>query len=65
LHHSQQSGRRPLDTAGTDRFDWIRHLRDLCLASGTAFFFKQYGGLTPKSGGNTLDGRQWLEFPKP
>jgi protein gp37 len=47
-----------------DRLDWIRRLRDACLANGTAFFFKQFGGLTPKSGGNTLDGRQWLEFPQ-
>ena len=28
-----------------------------------AFFFKQWGGRTPKAGGNVLDGRQWLEYP--
>ena len=27
------------------------------------FFFKQWGGLTPKQGGNLLDGRQWMEYP--
>jgi hypothetical protein len=28
-----------------------------------AFFFLQWGGRAPKTGGNALDGRQWLEFP--
>ena len=28
-----------------------------------AFFFKQWGGLRPKSGGNQLDGRVWAEYP--
>jgi len=31
---------------------------------GTAFFFKQWGGRTPKAGGRELDGRTWDEFPK-
>src|SRR6266508_6357168 len=43
---------------------WIRELRDQCVTSGVAFFFKQWGGRTPKAGGNTLDGRQWLDYPK-
>jgi len=30
---------------------------------GTAFFFKQHGGHTPKAGGRELDGREWSEFP--
>jgi len=38
-------------------------LRDQCRAQRVAFFFKQWGGRSPKSGGNTLDGRQWLEYP--
>jgi protein gp37 len=29
----------------------------------TAFFFKQWGGHTPKAGGRELDGRTWDEFP--
>jgi protein gp37 len=29
-----------------------------------AFFFKQWGGLTPKSGGRLLDGRTWDEMPE-
>lgn len=28
-----------------------------------AFFFKQWGGKTPKSGGRLLDGREWNEMP--
>ena len=50
-------GARPLEV------EWLRELRDLCQARGVAFFFKQWGGRTPKIGGNTLDGRQWLEYP--
>ena len=43
--------------------EWVRALRDQCQAQRVAFFFKQWGGRTPKAGGNTLDGRQWLEYP--
>jgi protein gp37 len=28
-----------------------------------AFFFKQWGGRTPKAGGNEIDGKRWLDFP--
>lgn len=28
-----------------------------------AFFYKQFGGRTPKAGGRELDGRTWSEFP--
>lgn len=44
--------------------DWVRDLRDRCQASGTAYFHKQHGGRTPKSGGRELDGREWNEFPQ-
>ncbi|MGJ3264860.1 MAG: DUF5131 family protein [Salinarimonas sp.] len=42
---------------------WVRSVRDQCLAAGVAFFFKQWGGFRPKTGGRTLDGREWSEFP--
>lgn len=42
---------------------WVRELRDLCELSQTAFFFKQWGGRTPKFGGRMLDGRTWDEYP--
>ena len=44
--------------------EWIRTLRDQCQKQNVAFFFKQWGGRTPKAGGNLLDGRQWLEYPE-
>jgi protein gp37 len=43
--------------------DWVRQLRDDCLAAGVPFFFKQVGGRTPKAGGRTLDGRTWNQYP--
>ena len=43
--------------------EWVRSLRDQCVAAGTAFHFKQFGGLTPKTGGRLLDGRAWSEMP--
>jgi protein gp37 len=42
---------------------WARGLRDRCVGAGVAFFFKQWGGFTPKAGGRTLDGRTWDEYP--
>ena len=42
---------------------WVRELRDQCQRQDVAFFFKQWGGRTPKAGGNTIDGRRWLDFP--
>lgn len=43
--------------------EWVRSVRDQCADAGTAFFFKQWGGLHPKDGGKVLDGREWCEFP--
>lgn len=42
---------RPMNQA------WATDLRDRCNAEGVAFFFKQWGGRTPKAGGRELDGR--------
>jgi len=42
---------------------WARGLRELCQREGVAFFWKQWGGRTPKAGGRTLDGRTWSEYP--
>jgi protein gp37 len=46
-----------------ERVDWVRSLRDQCVAAGVPFYFKQWGGPTPTSGGRLLDGRTWDEFP--
>ena len=48
---------RPMDAA------WVRDLRDQCREANVAFFFKQWGGRTPKSGGRELDGTHHDEFP--
>lgn len=50
-------GARPMDP------DWARGLREQCQAAGVAFFFKQWGGPTPKAGGRLLDGRTWDDVP--
>ncbi len=44
--------------------EWIRDIRKQCRKQRVAFFFKQWGGRTPKSGGRILDGKEWNEFPK-
>lgn len=43
--------------------EWVREIRDQCVAAGVPFFFKQWGGRTPKAGGRILDGRTWDEMP--
>jgi protein gp37 len=43
--------------------EWAREIRDECRRQGVSFFFKQWGGFRPKSGGRELDGREWNEFP--
>ncbi|MGQ0562560.1 MAG: DUF5131 family protein [Gemmatimonadota bacterium] len=43
--------------------DWVRDIRDLCAKAGIPFFFKQWGGRTPKAGGRELDGSTWSEMP--
>ena len=50
-------GARVMDIA------WGRDLRDQCLEAGVKFFFKQWGGRTPKAGGRELDGRTWDDRP--
>jgi protein gp37 len=45
------AGHRPVD------LEWARGLRDRCQEAGVAFFWKQWGGFTAKSGGRILDDR--------
>ena len=42
---------------------WVRQIRDRCIAQGIPFFFKQWGGTRKKSSGRELDGRTWDEMP--
>ena len=50
-------GARPVDPS------WAIGLRDLCVRSAVPFFWKQWGGRTPKAGGRLLEGEEWNEFP--
>lgn len=50
-------GARRMDAA------WARGLRDRCVTHGIPFFFKQWGGITPKAGGRVLDNDVWDELP--
>lgn len=43
--------------------EWVRDIRDQCMDGDVAFFFKQWGGRTPKANGRTLDGRTYDEKP--
>jgi protein gp37 len=47
------------------RVEWAVELRDRCVAANIPFFFKQWGGRTPKSGGRLLEDRTWDQMPPP
>ncbi|AWN05062.1 hypothetical protein SEA_EASLEY_38 [Gordonia phage Easley] len=49
---------RPIDV------NWVRGIRDACTDADVAFFFKQWGGRTPKALGRELDGQLWDEMPE-
>lgn len=44
--------------------EWAIEICDQCKRDEVAFFFKQWGGIRPKSGGRVLKGREWNEYPK-
>lgn len=48
---------RPMDS------EWVTDLRDACSGAEVPFFFKQWGGRTPKVNGRMLDGRVYDEMP--
>ena len=43
--------------------DWIDEIYDLCDDSGTAFFFKQWGGRNKKAAGRTYRAQVWDALP--
>ena len=53
------NGARPME------LDWVREIRDKCIASDVALFLKQLGGKRDKRGKEkaVLDGRRWTEYP--
>lgn len=48
---------RPMDMR------WARGIRDASLQADVPFFFKQWGGRTPKTWGRALDGQTWDQMP--
>ena len=51
-------GYRPMEIS------WARDIRDACNQASVPFFFKQWGGRTPKAFGRELDGELWDEMPR-
>jgi protein gp37 len=49
---------RPMDP------QWVVDIRDQCAEATVPFFFKQWGGRTPKAGGRVLDGHLYDEMPE-
>ena len=43
--------------------DWVDEIYDICAESGTAFFFKQWGGRNKKAAGREFRGKTWDELP--
>lgn len=50
-------GARPM------REEWVIDIRDQCVQTDVAFFFKQWGGVSKKKTGRELEGRTWDELP--
>jgi protein gp37 len=50
-------GARPMNV------EWVRDIREQCVAAAVPFFFKQWGGTNKKRNGRRLDGRTWDEMP--
>lgn len=50
-------GARPVDP------EWVREIRDRCVAAHVSFFFKQWGGVLKSRTGRLLDDRKWDEMP--
>ena len=51
-------GARPMNP------EWAIDIRDQCIVAHVPFFFKQWGGRSPKTGGRLLEGREWNQFPR-
>lgn len=51
-------GARPMD------LDWVDEIHQAARTYGTAFFFKQWGGVQKKKSGRELHGRTYDEMPK-
>jgi protein gp37 len=45
--------------------EWAIDVRNQCVDAHVSFFFKQWGGRSPKTGGRLLEGKEWSQFPTP
>jgi protein gp37 len=43
--------------------EWPIDVRNQCVKACVPFFFKQWGGRSPKTGGRLLEGKEWSQFP--
>ncbi|HNZ17727.1 MAG TPA: phage Gp37/Gp68 family protein [Candidatus Hydrogenedentes bacterium] len=50
-------GARPM------REEWVLDIQRTCQTNGSAFFFKQWGGMNKKKTGRLLQNRSWDEMP--
>ena len=44
--------------------EWVAQILNQCKAAGVPFFFKQWGGRTPKANGRSLNGSEYNELPQ-
>ena len=44
--------------------EWVLHIKEQCELANVAFFFKQWGGYTPKAKGRLLQGKEYNQFPQ-
>ena len=44
--------------------EWVLEIKENCRRSRVPFFFKQWGGVSKKRAGRTLEGRTWDEMPE-
>jgi protein gp37 len=54
-----ESGRKPRPM----KSDWVLDIKEQCENSGTAFFFKQWGGTNKKKTGRLLEGKTYDAMP--
>jgi protein gp37 len=55
-----ESGRKPRPM----KKEWVLDIQSQCKNSGTAFFFKQWGGKNKKKAGRELEGKTFSEMPE-
>lgn len=55
-----ESGRKPRPM----NEEWVADIKNQCLNSDVAFFFKQWGGTNKKKTGRLLEGKTWDDMPE-